>query len=206
MDPFLFRLRNVSTGQANDGFGQWRDALVAVARLADWHPRVAATGLSRGEVATGRGLAIGGFAGSQVGLVAEIEVDRRTGKIVARHMHAAQVSGLAVYLPGIENQLEGNLVMGTSRALVEQVAFDTHRSTSLDWVSYPILRFKDHPKVSRTVVQRADLAPTGSGEPAQAPIAAAIANAFFDATGVRIREAPMTPGRVRAVLDAAGAR
>jgi CO/xanthine dehydrogenase Mo-binding subunit len=65
------------------------------------------------------------------------------------------------------------------------------------------MRFKDHPKVSTAIVQRTDLAPTGSGEPPQAPIVAAIANAFFDATGVRIREAPMTPGRVRAVLAAA---
>ena len=65
-------------------------------------------------------------------------------------------------------------------------------------------RFKDHPKVSCAIVQRADLASTGAGEPPQAPIAAAIANAFFDATGVRIRQAPMTPARVRAVLKAAG--
>jgi nicotinate dehydrogenase subunit B len=68
------------------------------------------------------------------------------------------------------------------------------------------MRFKDYPKVSVAIVQRPDLAPTGSGEPSQAPIAAAIANAFFDATGVRIREAPMTPALVRGVLDAAGAR
>ena len=204
MDPYLFRLQNVSTAQANDGFGQWRDALVGVARLAGWRPRVAASSLSRAEVVSGRGIAIGGFAGSQVGVVADIEVNKATGKIVARHMHAAQVSGLAVYLPGIENQIEGNLIMGTSRALLEQVAFDRTRATSLDWLSYPILRFKDHPKVSYAIVQRKDLAPTGAGEPPQAPIAAAIANAFFDATGVRIREAPMTPGRVRAVLKAAG--
>ena len=204
MDPYLFRLQNVSTAQVNDGFGQWRDALVGVARLAGWRPRVAASGLSSAEVVTGRGIAIGGFAGSQVGVVAEIEVNRRTGRIIARHLYAAQVSGLAVYLDGIENQIEGNLIMGTSRALLEQVAFSTTRATSLDWLSYPILRFKDHPRVSYTIVQRKDLAPTGSGEPPQAPIAAAIANAFFDATGVRIREAPLSPGRVRAVLKAAG--
>jgi CO/xanthine dehydrogenase Mo-binding subunit len=96
--------------------------------------------------------------------------------------------------------------MGASRALCESVAFDTRRVTSLDWLSYPIMRFKDHPKVSVSIVQRPDLAPTGSGEPSQAPIAAAIANAFFDATGVRIREAPMTPPLARGVLAAAGAR
>jgi CO/xanthine dehydrogenase Mo-binding subunit len=103
-------------------------------------------------------------------------------------------------LPG--NQLEGNLVMGASRALKEEVAFGRRRPKALDWVSYPILRFAESPAVSVKVVQRADLVPTGSGEPGGVPVAAAIANAFFDATGVRIRTAPMTPGRVRATLAA----
>ena len=93
--------------------------------------------------------------------------------------------------------------MGASRALHEEVPFNRRRSTALDWVSYPILRFKDAPRVSTTIVQRKDLASTGSGEPPSVPVAAAIANAFFDATGVRITTAPMTPGRVRAVLAAA---
>jgi nicotinate dehydrogenase subunit B len=119
-------------------------------------------------------------------------------------MYVAQVAGLAVYRDGVLSQLEGNLIMGASRALHEEVAFDRYRATSLDWASYPIMRFKDHPKVSCAIVQRADLVSTGSGEPPQAPIVAAIANAFFDATGVRIREAPLTPGRVRATLRAAG--
>ncbi len=200
IDPFEFRLANIGTAQVADGFNQWRDALVAVARLANWQPRVAAAKVSSAGVVTGRGIAIGGFAGSQAAVVAEIAVDRRTGKISATHMYVAQVAGLAVYLDGVVNQLEGNLIMGTSRALYEEVAFNRYRSTSLDWSTYPIMRFKDHPAVSTAIVQRADLAPTGSGEPSQAPIAAAIANAFFDATGVRIREAPMTPGRVRSVL------
>jgi CO/xanthine dehydrogenase Mo-binding subunit len=160
--------------------------------------------VSRATILTGRGIAIGGFAGSQVGVVAEVEVNTRTGKVRATHMYAAQVAGLTVYLDGVESQLEGNLIMGASRALHEEVAFDRSRSTSLDWLSYPIMRFKDHPEVSTRIVQRPDLAPTGSGEPAQAPIAAAIANAFFDATGVRIREAPLTPGRIRGVLGAVG--
>ena len=203
MDPVAFRLQNVTAQQVNDGFGQWGDALTGVAELAGWKPRVAASRVSAARVVRGRGIAIGGFAASQVGVVAEIAVDRVTGKISVEHMYAAQVAGLAVYPDGISNQLEGNLVMGTSRALLEQVVDDTRRVTSLDWSTYPILRFKDHPNVTTKVVQRSDLAPTGSGEPAQAPIAAAIANAFFDATGVRIRQAPMTPGRVRAVLLAA---
>ncbi len=113
------------------------------------------------------------------------------------------MSGLAVYPPGIENQMEGNLVMGASRALKEEVVFDRFRSRSLDRVSYPILRFAESPRVSVRVVQRQDLASTGSGEPPSVPVRAAIANAYFDAAGVRVRTAPMTPGRVRAALEAA---
>jgi CO/xanthine dehydrogenase Mo-binding subunit len=196
-DPYLFRLANASTAPP------WRDALVAAAQLARWRPRVAASRVTSGRVATGRGIALGGFAGTQVAVVADVEVDRRTGKVTAKHLHAAQVAGLTVYPAGVESQLEGSLIMGASRALHEEVAFTRRRSTSLDWTTYPILRFKDHPRVSTATVQRRDLAPTGAGEPSQAPVAAAIANAFFDATGVRIREAPLVPGRVRAVLDAA---
>jgi CO/xanthine dehydrogenase Mo-binding subunit len=199
-DPYEFRLQNVQTAQVNDGFGQWRDVLEAVADLAGWKSRPAAASISRETVVRGRGIAIGGFASSQAGVVAEIEVNRRTGKIGLLHLYGAQVAGLAVYLPGIENQIEGNLVMGASRALVEEVPFGRSRSLALDWVSYPILRFKDAPRVSTRIVQRLDLASTGSGEPTNVPVAAAIANAFFDATGMRIRVAPMTPGRVRAVL------
>jgi nicotinate dehydrogenase subunit B len=203
IDPYLFRLQNVTVEQVNDGFSQWHDALVGVANLAGWEPRVAASNVTAADVVTGRGIAIGGFAGSQVGVVAKISVDRTTGKIQVRNMYAAQVAGLTVYLGGVSNQLEGNLIMGTSRALLEQIVDNTRRVTSLDWSTYPILRIKDSPAVTTAIVQRTDLAPTGSGEPTQAPIAAAIANAFFDATGVRIRQAPMTPGRVRAVLAAA---
>jgi CO/xanthine dehydrogenase Mo-binding subunit len=203
-DPVAFRLANISTQQVNEGFNQWRDALVAVARLANWRPRAAAGAVSRGEVVSGRGVALGGFAGSQAAVVAEVDVNRRTGKVTAKHLYVALVAGLTVYREGVLGQLEGNLIMGASRALHEEVAFDRRRSTSLDWSTYPIMRFKDHPQVSCTIVQRLDLASTGAGEPPQAPIVAAIANACFDATGVRMRAAPLTPGRVRATLAAAG--
>ena len=117
----------------------------------------------------GRGIAIGGFASSQAAVVAEIEVNRRTGRIRPLHLYAAQVAGLAVYLPGIENQIEGNLIMGASRALLEEVPFDRSRSRALDWISYPILRFKDAPLVSTRIVQRTDLASTGVGRTVERP-------------------------------------
>jgi len=202
IDPYEFRLQNIATAQVNDGFGQWRDALAAAARLAGWQPRVAASDLSKENIVSGRGIAIGGFASSQAAVVADIEVNRRTGKIMLRHLYGSLVAGFAVYLPGIENQIEGNLIMGASRALHEAVPFNTRRSTALDWVSYPILRFVEAPRVSTTIVQRKDLASTGAGEPPSVPVAAAIANAFFDATGTRITTAPMTPATVRATLAA----
>jgi len=200
MDPYQFRLQNITTADQN----QWRDVLVGVAKLAKWQPKVAASNLSDANVVRGRGIALGAFAGSQAGVVVDIEVNKKTGKIVVTDAYASQVAGLSVYLPGVEQQMDGNLVMGASRALSEAVTFNKAQVTSLDWVSYPIMRFKESPRTYYSIVQRTDLVPTGSGEPPAAPIPASIANAFFDATGVRIREAPMTPARVRAVLKAAG--
>jgi len=107
-------------------------------------------------------------------------------------------------MEGLESQMMGSMIMGTSRTLHETVQYNSKRVTGLDWVTYPILRFKDAPKITHTVTQRLDLPPTGAGEPPDAAIAPAIANAFFDATGVRIREAPLSAGRVRAALRAAG--
>jgi CO/xanthine dehydrogenase Mo-binding subunit len=107
--------------------------------------------------------------------------------------------------PGlIENQMSGNLVQGTSVALNERLRYSTHRVTSMDWVSYPILRFKDAPRVHTTLIQRADQPSTGSGEPPQVPVVPAIANAVFDATGVRMWQQPLTPGYVLGRLRQAG--
>jgi CO/xanthine dehydrogenase Mo-binding subunit len=199
-DPYEFRLLNISTTDQN----RWRDVLVGVAKLANWKPKVAASNLSNANVVTGRGIGLGSYASSQAGVVADIEVNKSTGKITVKHAFVTQVSGLGVSLEGLESQMMGSMMMGTSRTLFETVAYDTKRVTGLDWVTYPILRFKDHPNITYTVTQRLDLAPTGAGEPPDAAIPAAIANAFFDATGVRIRETPLTPARVRNVLRAAG--
>jgi len=107
---------------------------------------------------------------------------------------------LAVNPAFIENQISGMLVQATSRILKEEVTFNRTNVTSLDWNSYPILRFEEYPEVTPIVVQRTDQPSTGAGEEALCSGAAAIANAFFDATGVRLREYPMTPNRVLAAL------
>jgi len=162
-------------------------------------------------------IALGGFAGTMSAIVADISLNKKTGKISATHLYGAQDTGLSVYIGGVENQAVGSMTQGLSRAIYEQLNFNKSNVTSLDWVTYPILRFKDSPPVTFSVIQRTDIPAvdsgtvasagalaTGSGEPPTAPIAAAVANAFFDATGVRIRQAPMTAAAVRATLKAAG--
>jgi nicotinate dehydrogenase subunit B len=197
-DPIAFRRQNISDDR-------WLAVLNAAAQAANWKPRMANSDKQSGDVVTGRGFGFGrhGSAG-MAAAVAEIELNKKTGAIVAKHVYNAMDAGLAVGLELVENQMTGASVQGVSRALYEEVRFNKRRVTSLDWISYPILRFRDHPKVTNVIVQRTDQVPIGVGEPATTPMAPAIANAFFDATGVRIRTAPMTPARVRATLKAAG--
>jgi CO/xanthine dehydrogenase Mo-binding subunit len=208
MDPYQFRVQNIRTTQdpALPWFNgdRWLGVLNAAAQAAGWQPRVAAANLSSETVVSGRGIAITPHSRATSGVVAEIEVNKKTGKISVTHVYVSQDSGLAISPALMENQMVGAVIQGVSRALLEEVTFDKQRVTAVDWVSYPVLRFKDSPNVTPLVVQRLDKVSTGSGEIPLATTGAAIANAFFDATGVRIRRAPMTPGRVRAVLKAAG--
>ena len=201
IDPIAFRIQNIDATQTN-GVARWIAALNAVAQAANWKPAVSASKLASGNVVTGRGVAIGGFAGSYPAIIADITVNKKSGVITVDHLYAAQDAGTTVNPASVENQMEGCLVQGCSRALLEEVRFNTVRQTSLDWNSYPILRFKDAPSVTTVVVQRLDQPSSGSGEPTTAAVPAAIANAFYDATGVRLYRMPMTPGYVRGVLAA----
>jgi CO/xanthine dehydrogenase Mo-binding subunit len=149
---------------------------------------------------SGRGIGIGTHLASYGAAVAEIEVNKDTGSITARHLYGAIDAGQVVNPGNVENQISGQLVQTVSRVLKEEVTFNTTNVTSLDWNSYPILRFQESPQVTPIVVQRMNERSTGAGEEVMAAAAAAIANAFFDATGVRMTEYPMTPKRVLAVL------
>ena len=115
---------------------------------------------------------------------------------------AAGVGRAVEVAVSVKNQVEGNIVQGVSRALFEEVTFDGNGVTSLDWKSYPILKFPDVPDLDIILVNRQDIAPLGAGELATVPIPAAIANAIFDATAIRMREVPFTPKRVLAGLEA----
>jgi nicotinate dehydrogenase subunit B len=197
MDPIAFRIQNID-GTTLAG-SRAINVLNALVQAASWEPRAAASNLSGDTVVTGRGMAMSAKNAN----AAFVQVNKKTGKITAVHMYAVQDAGLTINPGLVQNQMTGCQIMGASRALCEEVAFTKSRVTSLDWVSYPIMRFKDSPAVTTVVVQRTDQVSSGSGEPSEVPVAAALANAFFDATGVRVRQAPMTPARVRATLQAA---
>jgi nicotinate dehydrogenase subunit B len=226
MDPVAFRRLNIDGTTV--GGARWLSVMDASTMAAGWKPKVAASNLQKGDVVTGRGFGFGTFASTQVGMVADVEVNKKTGKIVAKHLYMAQNNGLTVNPQLVGNQMSGAAIQGLSRAMYEQVTFDKERINSLDWVSYPLLRFKDSPKLTllnvhpgkytyidpgstttdvrdgNTRALAQGWALSGSGEPPTAAVGSAVANAFFDATGVRIRQAPMNPANVRSALKAAG--
>jgi nicotinate dehydrogenase subunit B len=193
MDAYEFRKRNITNER-------WMGVLDAVAHASKWEPRPPASKPSDVKIAKGRGIGLGTHLTSFGGAVAELEVNKETGKITVKHMYGAIDAGLAVNPAFIENQISGQLVQTVSRMLHEEVTFNKTNVTSLDWNSYPILRFEECPEVTPIVVQRVDQKSTGAGEEVMAAAAGAIANAFFDATGVHMHEFPLTPTRVLAAL------
>jgi CO/xanthine dehydrogenase Mo-binding subunit len=193
MDPYEFRKRNITDER-------WMGVLDAAAKAANWTPRPAGPVQSGAKIVTGRGIGLGTHLVSYGGAVAEIEVNKETGRVVAKHLYGAIDAGLTVNPAFVENQIGGQLVQAASRMLKEEVTLSTTNVTSLDWNSYPILRFEECPEVTPVVVQRLDQRSSGAGEEVMAAAAGAIGNAFFDATGVRMREYPLTPARVLAAL------
>ena len=196
-DPVAFRLKYL-TGA--------RDKAVvrAAADKAGWQARTPAQRDRSGAILKGRGIAYAQRGGTILAVVAEIEVEPGTGRIWARKFTVAHDCGLVVNPLGLRNTIESGLIQAVSRALFEEVRFDENMVTSVDWDSYPILEMKDAPEtIDVVLLNRPDAAPTGAGEATPRVVPAAIANAFFDATGVRIRRAPMSPARVKAALGTA---
>ena len=127
-------------------------------------------------------------------------MNRETGRIAVDHVYTAQDYGLVINRDLVENQATGMTIMAVSRLLSEEVTFDERAVTSLDWDSYPILRFEEAPEVTNITISRPDITPGPASEELMPPVAAAVANAVFDATGVRMTRAPLTPSRVRDAL------
>jgi len=134
--------------------------------------------------------------------VAEVEVDKSTGEVAVKKITLTHDCGLIVNPDGLKNQIEGNIVQGVSRALLEEVQFDKAGQKNLDWDSYPVARFEQIPEVEIVLINRPEMPALGGGEPSIVPITAAIGNAIFDATGARLRRVPFTPERVLSALKA----
>jgi nicotinate dehydrogenase subunit B len=205
VDPIEFRLRYLKDERATD-------LIKAVAQRAGWQAR---TGARQEEIGTarrrGQGFAYAqylhgkfpGTAAAWSAWVAEVEVDIDSGEVQVSRVVVGQDTGLVINPAGVQHQIHGNVIQSISRTLKEQVSFDGQLTSNREWGAYPILRFPEVPVIQVVMMPRAQEPPLGAGESASVPSAAAIANAIFDATGVRMREPPFTPERMRAALQAA---
>ena len=194
-DAIAFRLRYVKDA---------RDAAVikAAAEKAGWETRPSPRKDQTGDKVSGRGIAYAQRNGTRVAMIAEVDVDRRSGKIHVRKFTVAHDFGQIINPDGIRMTVEGNIVHGISRTLWEEVKFSQKNVTSVDWLTYPILDITETPEqIDVVLINHPEIAPSGAGEPSSRPIAAAIANAIFDATGVRIRRVPFSPDHVKAALS-----
>ncbi len=194
-DPVEFRLRYLTAP---------RDLAVvrAAAERAGWTPHA---GPRRergpGDVLKGRGISFAQRSDTTVAVIAEVEVSPSTGRIWARRFVVAHDCGLVINPRGLTQTIEGNIVQGLSRTLFEEVHFDAEQVLSVDWASYPILELADAPEtVDVVLINPTQAPPSGAGEPTMRCVPAAVANAFYDATGVRLRRAPFTAARVKAAL------
>ncbi len=194
-DPVAFRLAHIQAPRH-------RAVIEAAAKAANWKagPPGARRGGS-GSTVTGTGFAYANRGQTIVAVVSEVEVDKTTGRVWPRRFWVAHECGLVINPDNLKLVIEGNVVHGASRALFEEVKFDADNVTTTDWISYPILGMEDAPETMEMVLlNRPDLPPSGAGEPSTRPVAAAIANAIYDATGARMRRAPFTRQRMKAAL------
>lgn len=212
-DPVAFRLTLLGAATADDsGFKRARSiaAIKAAAEAYGWEPRPAAQAIGTGDTLTGRGIAYAFRNQTVVAEIAEVEVNRTTGRVWAKRLVCAHDCGLVINPEGLRRTLEGGLLHSLSRALHEEVTFDTEKVTSVDWISSPSLTHLDAPETIDVVMvngdpnpQRPDLPHYGAGETVCKPLIAAVANAIYDATGVRLRRVPFRAARVLAALKAA---
>jgi len=201
VDPVEFRLKHLRDPRAIE-------LVKAVAEKAGWEPRSAELKEDEGDIARGRGFAYAryvhskfpGFGAAWSAWVADVEVNRKSGELAVTRVVVGQNTGTMVNPDGVRHQIHGNVIQATSRALKERVTFGENAVTSQEWGAYPILTFREVPVIDVVMMPRHGEPPMGAGESASLPGAAAIANALFDATGVRFRRPPFTPETIRAAL------
>ncbi|MEA2863629.1 MAG: nicotinate dehydrogenase subunit [Bradyrhizobium sp.] len=198
VDPVEYRLRYLRDTRAID-------LVKAVAERAGWKPRpLRQEPTAEGDIVRGRGFAYAlyvhskfpGYGAAWSAWIADVAVNKATGDVSVTRVVAGQDSGLMINPDGVRHQIHGNVIQSTSRALMEEVSFDRSSVVSREWGAYPIITFPDIPRIEVLMLPRQDQPPLGVGESASVPSAAAIANAIFDATGVRFREPPFTPERI----------
>ena len=203
VDPVEYRLRYLTDPRATD-------LVRAVAERAGWKPHTQpGTHGREGDILYGRGFAYAvyvhgpfpGKAAAWAAWVANVAVNKVTGEIAVTKVICGQDTGAVINPDGVRHQIHGNVIQSTSRALKEEVNFSSTAVAALEWGAYPIIGFPEVPDIDVLMIPRPDEPPLGAGESASVPSAAAIANAVFDATGVRFRELPLTPERVRAALN-----
>jgi nicotinate dehydrogenase subunit B len=195
-DPIEFRLKHLGDPRA-------KAVLTTAAQKAGWDTRPSPKkGAAGGDIATGRGVGLSTRNGTYVGTVAEVEVNRRTGAVRVTRFVCAHDCGLIINPEALRTTIEANLIQSLGRSLKEEVTFDRSNVTSVDWITYPVARASDVPdRVEVVLINHTELPSSGAGEPSSRATAAAIANAVFDATGARVRQAPLTPVRIKAALD-----
>ncbi|MEI7786473.1 MAG: molybdopterin cofactor-binding domain-containing protein [Betaproteobacteria bacterium] len=201
-DPLEYRLRYMKDPRAIE-------AIQTAAKLANWQARPGPNqSAAAGDVVKGRGISYLRYnnAITYVAAVAEVEVTKSTGAIKVTRICLAHDCGEMVNPDGVANQVEGGVLQTVSRTLMETVTWDRSKVTSVDWASYPIARFPDMPKVEIALLDRPGTPAWGAGEPTACAIPGAIANAVFDATGVRLRSLPFTPDKVKTALAAGPVR
>jgi CO/xanthine dehydrogenase Mo-binding subunit len=191
-DPFEYRLRHLTDSRA-------AAVIEAVRELAGEPPR------NDTERALGRGVAFAQYKNlaAYLAIVVDIAIDRDSGVVRVLRAYATMDAGQIITPDGARNQVEGGIVQATSWTLKEAVKNSATAIESIDWASYPIIRFDEVPEIQVTLLDRPELPPLGVGEAAQGPTAAAIANAVADATGARLRDLPLTPDKVAAAITAA---
>jgi CO/xanthine dehydrogenase Mo-binding subunit len=191
VDPLEFRLNHLCDERA-------REVILAAAQKMGWQTRKPSQREGRG-----RGIAFAQYKNRQcyAAVAVELEVDRESGHIHLQRAVIAADAGQIVSADGLSNQLEGSFTQAASWTLYEQVRFDRQGITSRDWDSYPILNFTQAPKIESVLINRPGMPFLGAGEAAQGPTPAAIANAVFDAVGIRLREIPFSPKCVQAALE-----
>jgi CO/xanthine dehydrogenase Mo-binding subunit len=213
-DPVEFRLRLLTATKTDDsGFKRARSIAVIQAAVEKfrWDARPSPKRRDSGNILTGRGIAYAYRSQTVVAQIAEVEVNRRTGHVWVKRFVCAHDCGLVINPEALRRTLEGGTLYSLSRALHEEVRFDTEKVTSVDWITYPTLTHADTPAAIDIVLvngdprqDRPDLPHYGAGETVCKPTIAAVANAVFDATGVRLRRVPFRDARVLAALKASG--